>query len=181
MLGHLFQEQPHQTSRTQSSDPPKAKHTKTSVPKHWSANVNLDKYRVGLAGRCQPTLKKLTCSTSDLPNNNIFGCLMKEHNGWQQQTRFICKDWALSVSPSLVRNGLTFYAIGDPDPWHWSTHLLDISLRPLIWSPLTYYTKYYTRSYTKYYTKSYTKYYTKYYTKFPTLRTTLSTTLNSRH
>ena len=30
-------------SRTQALDPPRAKHTKTPVPKHWSANIDLDK------------------------------------------------------------------------------------------------------------------------------------------
>ena len=43
MFGHLFQDNHTRLSRTQALDPPRAKHTKTPVPKHWSANINLDK------------------------------------------------------------------------------------------------------------------------------------------
>ena len=44
--------------------------------------------RVGLAGSCQPTLKNLTCSTSDLPNNNIFW-LFDEGTQWMTATNKI--------------------------------------------------------------------------------------------
>ena len=60
----------------------------------------------------------------------FFGCLMEEHIGWQQQTRFICKDWALSVSPSLLRNGLTLYAIDDPDPFRRKRYTLSTLSTP---------------------------------------------------
>ena len=43
MFGHLFQDNYTRPSRTQALDPPRAKHTKTPVPKHWSANIDLDK------------------------------------------------------------------------------------------------------------------------------------------
>ena len=47
-------------SRTQSLDPPRAKHTKTPVPKHWSANIDLDKFKNYLQHKTTKEKTKMT-------------------------------------------------------------------------------------------------------------------------
>ena len=66
-----------------------------ALPKACKGSLNSSReclifimYRVGLAGRCEPTLKNLTCSTSDLPNNNIFW-LFDEGTQWMTATNKI--------------------------------------------------------------------------------------------